>query len=118
VHDFDDFVGSQVEQVLQEIHADTLFMGTDGVSIERGLTTDNVLEASLYRAMARCAERVVVVTDSSKIGLDKVQTTLAFDDIQTFVTDSDAPANFISRLREWGCEVIVVPRPRQDRDGA
>jgi DeoR/GlpR family transcriptional regulator of sugar metabolism len=115
VHDFDDFVGSQVEQALREIHADTLFIGTDGVSFERGLTTDNVLEAGLYRAMARCAERVVVVTDSSKIGVDRVQTTLAFGDIHTFITDSDAPADFVATLREWDCEVIVVAWPQQGR---
>jgi DeoR family fructose operon transcriptional repressor len=114
-HDFDDFVGSQVEQALQEIHVDTLFIGTDGVSLERGLTTDNVREAGLYRAMARCAERVVVVTDSSKIGADKVQTTLAFSDIHTFVTDDDAPPDFITALRELGCEVSVVARPKQER---
>ncbi len=115
VHDFDDFVGSQVEQALLEIHADILFMGTDGVSLERGLTTDNVLEAGLYRAMARCAEQVVVVTDSSKIGVDKVQTTLDFRNVHTFVTDSDAPADFTTTLRERGCEVITVARPKQDR---
>jgi DeoR family fructose operon transcriptional repressor len=115
LHDFDDFVGSQVERALQEIHVDTLFIGTDGVSLERGLTTDNVREAGLYRAMARCAERVVVVTDSSKIGLDKVQTTLAFSDIHTFVTDSDAPADFITTLRQSGCEVLVVGGPKQER---
>jgi DeoR/GlpR family transcriptional regulator of sugar metabolism len=115
VHDFDDFVGSQVEQALLEIHADTLFIGTDGVSIERGLTTDNVLEAGLYRAMARCVDRVVVITDSSKIGIDKVQSTLAFSDVHTFVTDSGAPTDFITALRERGCEVIVVAQPKQDR---
>lgn len=115
VHDFDDFIGSQVEQALQEIHADILFIGTDGVSLERGLTTDNILEAGLYRAMARCAEQVVVVTDSSKIGVDKVQTTLDFSNVHTFVTDSDAPADFITMLREWGCEAITVARPKQDR---
>ena len=76
---------------------------------------DNVLEAGLYRAMARCAKRIVVVTDSGKIGLDKVQTTLAFSDIHIFVTDSGAPANFVAALREHGCEVIVVARPKQDR---
>jgi DeoR/GlpR family transcriptional regulator of sugar metabolism len=114
-HDFDDFVGSQVERALQEIHVDTLFIGTDGVSLERGLTTDNVREAGLYRAMARCAERVVVVTDSGKIGVDKVQTTLAFGDIHTFVTDSGAPADFITALRESGCEVLVVGGPKHER---
>ncbi len=140
-HDFDDFIGPQVRRTLQEIHANILFIGTDGVSVERssahpaaapaggppagrptdslggmvtrpaGLTTDNVLEASLYQDMARCAERVVVVTDSGKIGVTKIQTTLAFDAIQTFITDSAAPPEFTARLREQGCEVIIVPRP-------
>jgi DeoR/GlpR family transcriptional regulator of sugar metabolism len=115
LHDFDNFVGSQVERALQEIHVDTLFIGTDGVSLERGLTTDNVREAGLYRAMARCAEEVVVVTDSSKIGADKLQATLAFSDIHTFVTDSGAPADFITTLHESGCEVLVVEGARQER---
>jgi len=111
VHDFDDFVGPQVKQTLQEVHANILFIGSDGVSRERGLTTDNVLEASLYQDMARCAERIVVVTDSSKIGTTQVQTTLSFSDIHTFITDSAAPPEFLAMLRERGCEVVVVPRP-------
>jgi DeoR/GlpR family transcriptional regulator of sugar metabolism len=113
--DFDDFVGSQVEQALQEIHADTLFLGTDGVSLEHGLTTDNVLEAGLYRSLAGCAEQVVVVTDSSKIGTDKVQATLTFDKVHTFVTDDGAPPDFVASLRERGCEVILVVQSNQDR---
>ena len=91
-------------------HADTLFIGTDGVSAERGLTTDNVLEAGLYQDMARSAERVVVVTDSSKIGVTKVQSTLAFSDIQTFITDAGAPADFVAMLQERGCEVSCAHR--------
>ena len=109
LHDFDDFVGIQVENALADVHVQTLFIGTDGVSRERGLTTDNVLEAGLYRAMARTAERVVVVTDSSKIGLDKLQSTLNFDDVHTFVTDTGAPAGFTRLLQERGIEVILAP---------
>lgn len=111
VHDFDDFVGPQVSQTLQEVHADILFIGTDGVDGERGFTTDNVLEANLYKDIARCAERVVVVTDSSKVGVTKVQTTLAFSDIHTFVTDNAAPPEFLEMLRERGIEVIAILRP-------
>ena len=55
VHDFDDFVGPQVEQALQELHVTMLFVGADGVSTERGLTTDNVLEAGLFRLMTRAS---------------------------------------------------------------
>ncbi len=111
VHDYDDFVGAQAEGALAEIHADTLFIGTDGVTAGRGLTTDNVPEASLYRVMARRAGRVAVVTDSSKIGVNKVQATLDLDEVAVFITDDGAPADFVALLRERGCQVILVPRP-------
>jgi DeoR/GlpR family transcriptional regulator of sugar metabolism len=109
VHDFDDFVGSQVETALGGLHVNTLFIGTDGVSPERGLTTDNVLEAGLFRQMAAAAERVVVVTDSGKIGLDKLQTILPFEDLHTFITDTGAPAGFVQMLKEKGVSVLLAP---------
>jgi len=111
VHDFDDFVGPQVETALQEFHVNTLFIGTDGVSPERGLTTDNALEAGLFRQMAAVAERVVVVTDASKIGVSKLQTILSFDEIHAFVTDTGAPPGFVQMLRERNITVILAPQP-------
>ena len=109
VHDFDDFVGPQVEAALGGLHVNTLFIGTDGVSQERGLTTDNVLEAGLFRQMAAAAERVVVVTDSGKIGLDKLQTILPFEDLHTFITDTGAPAGFVQMLKAKGVSVLLAP---------
>jgi DeoR/GlpR family transcriptional regulator of sugar metabolism len=111
VHDFDDFVGSQVEGALQELHVNILFIGTDGVSPERGLTTDNVLEAGLFRQMAHAAERVVVATDASKIGAGKLQTILPFEEIHAFVTDAAAPAAFVQMLRDKGITVILASQP-------
>jgi DeoR/GlpR family transcriptional regulator of sugar metabolism len=109
-HDFDTFVGGTVEQALRGMHADTLFIGTDGVTAERGLTTDNVLEAGLYPIMVQCADRVVVVADSSKIGANQLQAILPLDQIHVFITDTDAPDGFVNMLRETGVEVILVPR--------
>lgn len=109
VHDLDDFVGSQVESALQELHVNTLFIGTDGVSPERGITSDNVLEAQLYRLIVRIADRVVVVADSSKIGTTKLQTILPFEDIHYFVTDAGAPGEALQVLRDKGVRVIVAP---------
>jgi len=109
VHDFDDFVGEQVEMALRGMRVNTLFIGTDGLSLERGVTTDNVLESSLYRLMARCADQVVVVSDSSKIGRDQFQSILALDEIQALITDDNAPPEFIEALRARGLRVVVVP---------
>ena len=108
-HDYDAFVGSQIESMLQGLRADILFIGSDGVTIDRGLTTDNVLEASLYQMLARSAERVVVAVDSSKIGVNKLQAILPFESVHTLITDCGAPQSFTGQLEERGLEVILVP---------
>lgn len=108
VHDLDDFVGAQVEYGLQGLHVNTCFIGTDGISVERGITTDNVLEAQLYRLIVRIADRTVVVADSSKIGTNKLQTILDLEEIHSLVTDSGAPAEFLQVLRERGVNIILA----------
>ncbi|NIV39553.1 MAG: DeoR family transcriptional regulator [Anaerolineae bacterium] len=111
VHSFDTIVGSQVENALQGMHVDVLFIGTDGVTADFGLTTDNLMEAGLYPIMASRADRVVVVTDSSKIGVRQLQAILSLNEIHTFVTDSDAPDDFVNMLEEKGIEVLLAPKP-------
>src|ERR1700761_8276726 len=59
-------VGPLAEDNLEEMHADLLFLGVDGFDLEIGLTTPNVLESRVNRAMVKAAKRVVVVCDSTK----------------------------------------------------
>jgi len=108
LHEFDTFVGEQVEHALRNLHVGTLFMGTDGVSAARGLTTDNALEAPLYRRMVGIADRVIVVADATKIGVEKLQATVALEGIRTFVTDEAAPAEFTDLLRSRGVDVLIA----------
>jgi DeoR family transcriptional regulator, fructose operon transcriptional repressor len=110
-HDYDDFVGEPVERALQRLHVQKLFLGADGVSLERGFTTDNILEAGLYQKMVESADWVIVTADSSKIGVNKLQSILSIGAVHTFVTDDAAPEPFINALREQGIEVILVHRP-------
>jgi DeoR family transcriptional regulator of aga operon len=109
--EYDSFTGAPVENALQGLHADTLFVGAEGVVPERGLTSDNLMEVSIYRALVRCAGKVVVVTDSSKIGVNKLQTLLTFEAIHVFITDAGAPAGLVSSLQQKGIQVILVPCP-------
>lgn len=106
--DFDSFSGEQVERALEDLHVDKLIIGADGVYSDRGLTTDNLSEVGLFRTMSASAERVIVVSDSSKIGANYLQTILHFDELDTFVTDDRASGAFLSELREQGVTVIVT----------
>jgi DeoR/GlpR family transcriptional regulator of sugar metabolism len=109
--DFDTFVGSQAESALQGLHVDVLFMGADGITPERGVSTELVQEADMYHAMVRCAERVVVVADSTKVGVNTLQAVLPCHEIDVLVTDARAPAHLLQAFRGCGVQVVEVPHP-------
>jgi len=62
------FVGPQAEAMMNEFHADRLFLAVDGFDLENGPSTPDVLEAQLNNVMIRSAKEVNVVTDFSKAG--------------------------------------------------
>jgi DeoR family transcriptional regulator of aga operon len=61
-------VGPIAEETLYRLNGDILFLAVDGFDVHHGLTTPNLLEAKVNRAMMDVARTVVVVCDSSKFG--------------------------------------------------
>ena len=100
--------GPQTVENLRNLHADKMFLGTDGLTLDHGLTTANVLEAEVDRAMVRAAAQIIVVADSSKIGGIGLTTILPLEQVHKLITDQGAPADFVSALRAAGVEVILV----------
>jgi DeoR family fructose operon transcriptional repressor len=105
---YDLVVGPQTIDNLKDLHADKLFLGTDGLTFSQGITTANVLEAEVDRAMVNASSEVIVVSDSSKIGVIGLVTIMPLTRIDKLVTDSGAPADFVVELREQGVEVVLV----------
>ena len=101
-------VGPLAEDVLKEIHADIVFLGVDGFDINVGLTTPNVLEARVNRAMVSAAEKVVAVCDSSKFNRRSLSLIVGTSAIHHVITDSKLPADEIKVIQDAGIEVTVV----------
>jgi len=51
------FVGPQAEAMMNEFHADRLFLAVDGFDLENGPSTPDVLEAQLNNVMIRSGKR-------------------------------------------------------------
>lgn len=92
----------------QGLHADKAFLGADGLTFSHGVTTANLLEAELDRALMRAARQIIVVADSSKIGRVGLTTVLPIEEAHTLITDDGAPPEFVSAVRERGLEVILA----------
>jgi DeoR family transcriptional regulator, aga operon transcriptional repressor len=101
-------VGPYAEQVLREHSCQKLFLGVDGFDLEYGLTTTHALEAQLNRVMMDAAQRVIVITDSSKFGRRGFRRICGIDELDCVITDDGVPDAVVQRLEEEGIDVTVV----------
>jgi DeoR/GlpR family transcriptional regulator of sugar metabolism len=85
-------VGSGAEQSLQGLRVSRAFLSGSGLTAERGLSTSNMLSASVDRALVQAAAEVVVLADHTKLGTDTMFQTVPTDVITHLVTD-EPPAH-------------------------
>jgi DeoR family fructose operon transcriptional repressor len=101
-------VGSWVTTALQDVFVDVAFIGTNGLSVERGLTTPDQSEAAAKRAMISAARRSIVVTDHTKIGVDHFSRFADLSDIAAVITDSGLDPETAAEIEALGPEVVLA----------
>lgn len=101
-------VGPLAEDVLKQIRADILFLGVDGFDPEIGVTTPNVLESRVNRAMVNASRKVVAVCDSTKFGRSSMALIVPPTAIHTIITDDQIEDAHLKILRNAGIEVTIV----------
>jgi DeoR family transcriptional regulator of aga operon len=101
-------VGPLAEDVLRDMHADIFFLGVDGFDVQSGVTTPNVLESRVNRAMARAAKTVVAVCDSTKFGRHSLALIVPPNEIDLVITDTKLGEEYLEALRNAGLRVTLV----------
>jgi DeoR/GlpR family transcriptional regulator of sugar metabolism len=102
------FVGPQAEQMMRDLHADHFFLGVDGMDVEIGPSTPDILEAQLNGLMMRSAREVTVTADSSKFGRRSLSVIGPLDLIQRVVTDKAIDDSVAEALKGRNIEVVAV----------
>lgn len=101
-------VGPIAEESLRKLNADIFFLAVDGFDVHYGLTTPNLLEARVNRAMAESSRRTVVVCDSSKFGRRSLSLIAPTSAVHETITDKNIPKRDLMTLREAQIEVTLV----------
>lgn len=101
-------VGPLALSTLEQFHVSTAFVGTDGFSVERGLSTHLVEGAEIVRRMAAQADRVVVLADSGKFGRTGFVHVLPLHAVDAIITDSGLDDAAAADLEAAGVAVIRV----------
>lgn len=95
-------------RVLSETYVDVAFLGANGISVERGLTTPDVAEAAVKRAMLRSARRAVVLADHTKVGNDCFARFGQLDEIDALLTDDGLDLVLAADLQAAGPRVVLA----------
>ncbi|MCW2499410.1 MAG: transcriptional regulator, DeoR family [Frankiales bacterium] len=93
---------------LADLCVDVAFLGTNGISTERGLTTADPAEAAVKRAMVAAARRAVVLTDSSKVGDDQFARFAGLEDVETLVMDNAVDPRVAAAFEAAGPRVVLA----------
>ncbi|MGI9124980.1 MAG: DeoR/GlpR family DNA-binding transcription regulator [Mycobacterium sp.] len=101
-------VGDQAVRALESMRVDVAFIGTNGISVRHGLSTPDPDEASVKRAMVGCANFVVVVADSSKIGREDFISFAPIESVDVLITDREITAADKRALIDLGVDVVVA----------
>jgi DeoR family transcriptional regulator of aga operon len=101
-------VGPIAEETLRRLNADVLFLGVDGFDVQFGLSTPNLLEAKVNRAMMEIAKRSVVVCDSSKFGQRSLSLIARASAVHGVITDRAIQKSDLKALKNIGIEAILV----------
>jgi DeoR family transcriptional regulator of aga operon len=102
--------GPQAVAAFDNLHADWLFIGAEGIHPDAGVTNINVVEIPTKLAMMSAAEKVVFVADSSKFGRRAFAQLCRLSDATNLLTDDELPlenrAAYGARLR---CVPLIPP---------
>jgi len=101
------FQGQVAEQVLRSYDFDQLFIGADGIDLERGTTTFNEL-LGLSRVMAEVAREVVVMVESDKVGRKIPNLELPWGRISTLITDDRLPLEARDQIQARGIDLVLA----------
>jgi DeoR family transcriptional regulator, fructose operon transcriptional repressor len=91
------------------ITVDSAVIGIGGITVQEGLTTTVLEEASVILGMINAARRTIVLADASKLGHSTFAQIAPLERIGILVTDEEPPSELAQALKEARVELIIAP---------
>ena len=101
-------LGHLAEQSLPEVRVNKVFMGMQAISLEGGLTSDNMPEVTTTRRIFDMAPELIVLADHTKLGKTAAAYIAPLTRMMILVTDCKADPLVIQQLRNQQIRVILA----------
>jgi DeoR/GlpR family transcriptional regulator of sugar metabolism len=98
-------VGAAAIEAIGRIRADIYFLGVTGVHPTEGLTTGDLEEAAVKRALIGRAAETIVLVSSEKLGAVSPFLVAPVAEISGIITEQDAPSDLLEAIQQQGVTV-------------
>ena len=98
-------VGAAVVEAVARIRADTFFMGVTGIHPEAGLSTGDLEEAHVKRALSQSAAETVVLASAEKLHAASPYVIAPIGEASGMVVERDVPAEALAPFERLGISV-------------
>ena len=100
-------VGPLTGRILSSLTIQKAFLGTMGFTLEDGISTSDPNEAYTKELVMRHARKVILLLDSSKLGVPSFAASGEISDIDVIVTDDGVPDKVAAALRKRHIELVT-----------
>ena len=104
--------GLFTEERLKKLKVNKVFLGVDAVSAKRCISNLQFEEIVVKEKMIEISDKVIMVADSSKFGIDAPYKVCNWTDIDAVITDDKIPRDYIEIFESNGIQTYIVT-PRQ-----
>ena len=101
-------IGPMALESLNVVVMDKVFLGACGIDPRHGATTIEAEEAAVFRAMSRRARKVIVVADSSKVGMSSPAVICPTSEIDILITDDGISDDAVEAFRRADVQVLIA----------
>ena len=95
-------------RMLSELVIDVAFLGTNGLTLQRGLTCPDLAVAAVKRAAVASSRRNVLLADATKLGHDSFVVFARTADMDTIITETAASKRLVESIRQQGVQVVLT----------
>jgi len=100
-------VGAATVEAMSHIIADIYFMGVTGVDIQSGLSTGDMEEAQIKKALSLRAADTIVMATEEKLSVASPYVVMPLSNATGIVLDSKTPSSFIENVKQAGPSVYL-----------
>jgi len=100
--------GDMAINTIKDLNYDICFISANGVHVNKGLSTPKIETGSIKQIMMDNAQKVILITDSTKLNNISFSKFADLSKVDHFITDSDADPIYLDEFRKKEIFIEVV----------